>query len=201
MRPADPVEFRAKMWICRVEAVVGGLLTLNFVVLIALMITHRPNKGVDVKDGLITLGMGGVCAVLFAHGVYSLRVRRRPLLRICREGIEALVIGESWLDKIPLIPGFLRIVWLLLSGQGFRSRVVRIPWMRLGDSTLHGTSSGRVLEISGTTDYGEPETIYFTELSFRLPVTRIAEAISSYRNGSKIPTTLRSWDDQGLFIR
>ena len=149
---------------------------------------------------MLTL-VGVPFTLLFAHSVYSLWARRRPLLRICREGVEALVIGESSLDRIPLVPGLVRIAWSILSGQGFRSRIVRIPWTRLGETVVQWTPRGRVLAIVGTTDAGTHETLYFGDYSLKHPLDEIAEAISSHRAGSKDPTAIRSWDDPGLFIQ
>ena len=66
--------------------------------------------------------------LVFALAAYEIFARRRPLLRLCREGIEIVQIGESSLDGFPLIPGLIRVAWLILSTQGFRHPAIRIPW-------------------------------------------------------------------------
>lgn len=204
MRPGDPVEFRAKTWMYRVAAFFMALFASFSLILGPLFLTGRMKNARDEpaeEAGLMLTLWGVASTLLLAQSAYGLWVRRRPLLRICREGVEALMIGESSLDRIPLVPGLVRIAWSILSGQGFRSRIVRIPWARLDEVVVQWTPRGRVLAIVGTTDAGAHESLYFGDYSLKRPLDEIAEAVSSRRAGFKDPATLRSWDDPGLFFQ
>jgi hypothetical protein len=78
--------------------------------------------------------------LVFALVAYQLRARRRPLLRLWREGIEIVQVGTSSLDRIPLIPAFIRLACLIVSTQGLRKRVVRVPSKYFRDAPTVPTS-------------------------------------------------------------
>ncbi|MCX5684246.1 MAG: hypothetical protein NT049_11245, partial [Planctomycetota bacterium] len=67
--------------------------------------------------GLFTLPLG-------VHSVFHILARRRPIMRLYREGIEVNKIGASFLEKenegervVPKVAQVLRVAWPVFSGQ------------------------------------------------------------------------------------
>ena len=127
------------------------------------------------------------------------------MLRLCREGIEFVEIGSSSLDGIPLIPELIRIAWLILSMQGFRKRVVRVPWRDFQDAWVSGPPMARRLTIdaSGSLAIAEElppgtfvaDQLVMTEVMFSTPLDEIAAAILLYAENPIDREHLASWSD------
>src|SRR5947199_5229803 len=100
-RLAMPTEFMARTWLFIVQALIfGGLASFSLVFgPLFLFGFMKKANGVSATDAGIALTALSVPFLLvFALAVYNLSARRRPLLRLCREGIEFVEIGASSLD-------------------------------------------------------------------------------------------------------
>lgn len=166
-------------------------------------------KRADGRDG--TQGGGAltiisVCFVLMALlGWFNVIARRRPLLRICYEGLEINVIGASSLDGTPLIPTWMRAAWAIFSLQGFRKQIGWIPWGTLRNVEVTGLPMIRVLEIEATiacpSVEGEEltaaigENIAFRDADFRDPLNNICQAIYSFHHDPPARKNLPSIHD------
>ncbi len=118
--------FMAKSWYHFVVAIIFTILFLFCAVLGPLFLLDivpradgKPGTEGGVAMSIIAVPMGLIALL----GWFNVVSRRRPLLRICREGIEVNVIGASSLDGIPLVPTWIRAAWLIVSMQGFRTRI------------------------------------------------------------------------------
>lgn len=157
-----------------------------------------------VPIGFFLLIVGVILLVMGALGSYQVILRQRPLLRICREGIEFLVIGRSSLDENSRIGRALHVVWLLLSLQGFRREVFRAPWEYFAGVTLVGPVSARTLTIHGkifqcdSSNGGESlpigEEYDLPEAAFDVSLDRIAFAIQKFAANPLTALRLESWD-------
>jgi hypothetical protein len=161
----------------------------------------KPGTEGGVALSIIAVPMGLV-ALLAWFNVYA---RRKPLLRICKEGLEINVIGASSLDAVPLIPGLIRVAWLVLSLQGFKKKIGWIPWQFLRSVQVRGLPMARSLVIDATIAYpgfhGDELTahighsIAFPEAEFRAPLESIASTILTFRDNPDARNALPSLHD------
>ena len=138
-------------------------------------------------------------------GWFNIRAHRRPLLRICEEGLEINVIGASSLDGVPLLPIVVRVAWLILSLQGFKKQIGWIPWPSLRTVQVRGLPMARALVIEGTIVYptfrGEQATarianaVSFGDAEFQDPLDTIADAIAAFSLEPEARSTLPSLHD------
>ncbi|MGL4550817.1 MAG: hypothetical protein ACRC33_06490 [Gemmataceae bacterium] len=197
--------FMGKTWIFVAQAVLFGCLALFSLVSGSLFlsgIAHKAN-GAPATDAGIALSIMSVpFLLLFALAVYNLRARRRPVLRLCREGIEITQIGSSSLDRIPLIPTLVRVAWLILSTQGFRRKIIRTPWGCFREARVSGPPMSRRLSITASpfpvgegVRVGPVEVVQgvYYEVEFTTPLDRIAEAIKSRADSPDGLSQLPSW--------
>jgi hypothetical protein len=123
-------------------------------------------------------------------GWFNVYARRRPLLRICKEGLELNVIGASSLDGVPLIPVLIRAAWLIVSLQGFRKQIAWVPWDLFRGVQVAGLPMVRSLVIDATIVYPTirgveitakaGENVAFRDAQFRAPLDAIAAAIRAF---------------------
>jgi hypothetical protein len=209
-RHAMPTEFMAKTWIFVVQSLIfGGLASFSLIFgpLFLVGFMKKANGASATDAGIALTAMSVPLLLVFALAVYNLSARRRPLLRLCREGIEFVEIGSSSLDGIPLIPGWVRIAWLVLSMQGFRKRVVRVPWRDFHDAWVSGPPMARrltidtslSLAITGELPLGTfvTDRIVVSEAVFSTPLDQIDAAIKSIANSSIDLEHLASWSEVG----
>ena len=207
--PADlPTDFYAKVWYHYVLAIVFTSFTVFCAILGPLFLFDmlrpadgKPGTDAGIAMSIIALPMG-LLAMLGWFNVYS---RRRPLLRIYREGIEINVIGASSLDRVPLIPPLARVAWAIVSLQGFKKQVGWIPWSTLRIVQVTGLPMVRVMVIEATIAYptfrhGERgarigECVAFSEAVFRDPLDVIASTILSCHNDLETRNRLPSLRD------
>lgn len=200
--------FYAKSWYIVAAAILFSVLTLFCVVLGPLFLfgilknaAGRPVPVAGIAMSIIAVPFG-LIAVLGWFNVYA---RRRPLLRICVEGLEINVIGASRLDGVPLIPNMVRVAWLVLSLEGFRKQVGWIPWKMLRGVEVSGVPMIRSLEIDATIIYptsrGEEISarignhIAFADVEFQDRLETIAAAIETFAEDptarSELPSLYR----------
>ncbi len=201
-----PTEFLGKQWIDVVKAIFFGGLGVAALVMGPLCYLGLWKK-VDGKAAT-EAGLGLTLAsvfflILFALAVSNISAKRTPLLRICREGIVIRMIGASSLDKTPFIPAFARLVWLVLSFEGFRDRTLYVPWNTFQEVKVTGPMMARLLTIVGPTFLSseidtswEPpfanETV-LPEVTFVKPLQQIADAVRQLHQSPQIRDTLPSW--------
>jgi hypothetical protein len=167
-------------------------------------------KGVDGKPATdagipMTLVTLGVFLPVFGVAVFNLRLRRAPLVRICRDGIETRLIGRTSLDGVPLVPAMVRFYWGFLSTQSFRNRALRTLWTDVRGAQVAGLPAMRVLTIDGVfreipdgvLAVTEPVTyrVIFQQVDFKQPLQDVANAIAAYIANPSMRDTLSSWSE------
>ena len=125
-----PTQFSGKIWIYVAQAVVVGGLTAFCLLLGPLFLFEliRSADGRPTRPAGIALCILSVPFLLvFLLAAFNIAARRRPLLRLYREGIEMNMIGASSLDGSPIpIPKLVRVAWLIVSLQGFHNRPCKL---------------------------------------------------------------------------
>ncbi len=205
-----PTYFMAKTWIFTVQLLVfGGLAAFGLILgpLFFLGFMNKANGAPATDAGIGLTAMSLPFLMVSALALYNIMARRRPLLRICREGIEIVQIGSSSLDRFPLIPGVIRVAWLILSRQGFKRRIVRIPWHCFRDAWVSGPPMAQSLTIYAPQSDATGEDllegpsvadqIVLPEVIFSTPLDHIVAAINWNANASLDMRHLASWDEVG----
>lgn len=190
---ASPTQFFGKTWIFVAQAIVFGGMGLFSAVLGPLCLlglfkdVHgqpRPSAGIP----LIVFSVPSL--MLFALALFNILARRQPLLRLCREGIVISMIGSSSLDGVPLIPGLLRVAWLIVSGQGFKKEVLIAPWETVHEARVDGPPMDHTLTVfasfygAADADLGQQEPvagqITLPEAAYSARLDQIAGAINGF---------------------
>ncbi|RCS49452.1 hypothetical protein DTL42_13075 [Bremerella cremea] len=187
--------FFAKTWYLYVGAILFSMLALFFVVsgpLFLLRIVGQGDARKATEAGVALLVMSVPMCLVALLSWFNVYARRRPLLRICKEGLEVNVIGASSLGGGHLVPVWVRVAWLVLTRQGFKRRVGLIPWHMLRHVGVSGLPMMKKLEIEGTiifpAGYGDNtkdqvlESIAFDEADFRDSLVLIASAIHVFQD-------------------
>jgi len=201
-----PTQFRGKTWIVLVNAIVfGGLAGFSsvlgpfFLFGVIKPADGRPGTGAGIALSIISVPL----LLVFILAVFHVLARRRPMLRICREGIEINILGASSLDDVPLVPVFLRLAWLIVSLQGFKRQLLRAPWEQFREARISGPPMARTLTIVASVDQsasrskGEPaptaNDVSFGEAAFDRPLDQVVSAIQAYRRNVELRNRLPSW--------
>ena len=202
-----PTEFCRKNWISVVASVLLGFLSVFCLVLGPLFLFNV----IRSADGRPTTGAGIALCIMsvpislcFALNVSQLLASRRPLVRLCREGIEFNRIGATSLDNIPLLPGMVRVAWAIISMQGFREQIVRAPWEGYQQLSISGPSSMKVRAVIASVykvdDYRVQQpianVITYGEVAFNVPLEHVAHAIYAYGTHPEARERLPSWDQR-----
>ncbi|MFO1002829.1 MAG: hypothetical protein U0936_21065 [Planctomycetaceae bacterium] len=202
---APQTQFSGKTWIFLVQALVfGGFalvsLTLGPLFLFEIM---KDARGQPARDAGVALTVMSIPLLLvFALAVFNIVARRRPLISLYREGLAINMIGSSSLDGIPLIPGMLRVAWLILSLEGFRQQMLFAPWQSLKLTHVYGLPMMRQLTIAGSifrsTD-GDvansaalAQQVTIPEVAFDESLDQIAATINAYCQNSELRNQLSS---------
>jgi hypothetical protein len=199
--PETPTQFQGKIWIYVAQAAVFGGLGMFSLVMGPLFLFGALKKadGTPATDaGIALCSMTVPFFLIFAFAMFNIRVRRLPVLQLFREGLEIVLIGTSSLDQIPL-PALIRIAWSIVSTEGFRTKVVRVPWECFRGVEVSGVPMARQLSIfkvpgDGVLAVESPlEAIVLQEVLFKAPLEQIAHAIKVIANSSEASTHLPSW--------
>lgn len=203
-----PTQFSGKTWIFIVQALVfGGLGVFSLVMgplfLFGIMTRADGRPGTDAGIALTILSIPFL--LVFALALFNVVARRRPILRVCREGLELNMIGSSSLDGIPLIPGLIRVAWLIISFKGFKQQIVRAPWKSLRHVEVSGPPMAHTLTIVASIlqppiaqrNSWPPiaNQIAFREVAFDAPLDQIADTINAYSQNIESHNHLPSWSD------
>ncbi|MAI32819.1 MAG: hypothetical protein CMM07_14250 [Rhodopirellula sp.] len=200
--------YYAKSWYLYVGAIVFTMLALCCAIfgpLLLFDIMKRADGKSGTEAGVAMSIMAVPMSLIALLGWFHVYARRKPLLRICEEGIEINVIGASSLDGTPLIPNLVRVAWLIMSLQGFKKQIGWIPWATLRNIEVVGMPMTRSLLIEATIAYpafrGEAMTarigdsIAFHAAEFRDPLEVIASTIQEFYNDPDARSALPSLND------
>ena len=149
--PREPFRFWGKTWIIVAGAIVCGGFALFCLALGPLFLfgVIKPANGGPAKDAGIALCVMSVPALLIcALAVSKLRVRRRPLLQLFREGIELVEPERAPLEGVPLVPWFVWLALSIVSGSGFRHRTLWVSWEYVQGAVCSGRPMDRFLTIN-----------------------------------------------------
>ncbi|MBM4003589.1 MAG: hypothetical protein FJ295_09925 [Planctomycetes bacterium] len=200
--------FYSKMWYRYVGVSVTTTLAVFSSVLGPLYlfdILKRADGRPGTDAGIALSIMAGPFCSVALLGWFDIHARRKPLLRICKEGLELNVIGASSLDGVPLVPPIVRLMWLILTLQGFKKQTAWIPWETLRSVNVVGLPMVRSLLIDATlvypTFHGDNLTakvgdnIGFRDAEFQDPLESIAAAILYFGNDRDARDRLPSLGD------
>lgn len=210
-KPPWPTQFRGKTWISvAVAVVIGGLSA--FCLVMGPPFLAGAVKAADGKPatgaGIALCIIGTLLAPVAALAVFRVVALRRPLVRLCREGIVVTLVGVSAFDELPYIPGLrrafalARLAWLIVSGQGFKRQFVYAPWECFQVAEVSGPMMARRLTIMATfflpADRGAPPEYYsdqivFEEVAFAARLERVAQSLSGYAGDAQVRQLLPSW--------
>ncbi|MDX1964170.1 MAG: hypothetical protein SFX18_13535 [Pirellulales bacterium] len=200
---AIPTQFTAKTWIYSIQLIVfGGLAAFCFLFgpLFLFGYLKRADGKSAFEAGIALSVMSLPFLLVAALAAFNLLARRRPLIRICQEGIEINLIGSSSLDNVPYLPGLVRVLWLVFSLQGFRQQLLISLWESLHQSKVSGPPMARTLTLigafyrqglSGPNQQTPVATrITFPEVAFARPLHEVASALRAYCQNSELRSNL-----------
>jgi hypothetical protein len=201
--------FFGKTWIYFVQAFVLGGFSI-FSLIVGPLFFFGVLKDVNHKNATLAGAMLSIIGILFFSvfclAVFNIMARRRPLIRLCREGIEFNIIGASTLDKVFFVPGMIRVAWLLFTLQGFKSQIRRSPWQCFHDIKITGLPMCKVMTIvadiypSDTNDYMPMQAVAqqlgFREVAFNIPLDQVAHAIQEYASNELLQCSIYSWNNR-----
>ena len=128
--------------------------------------------------------VGSCLLAVAALAFFNIVCRAAPLIRCYREGIECNLISASRLDSVRLLPGEIRLAWLILSLQGFRSHRVRIAWSEFAGASVSGHPMAYVLTLNGAgrnLKTGRTvERVSFKQAALNDMPQRVAESLSFF---------------------
>jgi len=189
--------FFAKTWYHWVGAFVLTFFALFCAVLgplFLLDVLERADGKPATEAGVALSIMAVPLALVATLSWYQLWARRKPLLRICRDGIEVNVIGASSLDSVPALPKLFRVAWLVLSLQGFRKQVGWIQWCEFRSAEVSGKRMERFLTIDASIDFPSfrkldpsrkrAECVVFRDSDFKISLDSIESSINRYSKSS-----------------
>ncbi len=178
---------RGKTWMFWAQLIICGLIGLNSVILGALfwtgaMVDARGNPRPQAGPYSVSAGIGLLAAA--ALGLSNIVHRTGPLIRCFRDGIECKLVGRSSLARAPLVPGLVRIAWLILSLQGFRAERFWIPWAEYSGARVSGVSGAYVLTLHGSarslTSGEQTDCIAFRQVEFKDHPQQIADVLNDF---------------------
>lgn len=200
-----PTQFTGKTWIFIAQALVVGGLGIFSLILGPLFLfgVMKDARGQPAPDAGVALTIMSVPFLLsFALAVFNVVTRRRPIIRVCREGLVINMIGSSSLDGIPLIPTMIRAAWLIVSLQGFKQQILVAPWESLQNAAVSGPPMARTLTIVGPMframnprdTAAQANQITFRDVAFVLPLHQIAGTIQAYWRDPESRQNLPGWN-------
>jgi hypothetical protein len=199
--------FYGKTWIFRAQAFLYGFFGF-FGILMGpafLLKWIEPNNGKDGTSPGIGLMVGATFFLMaFSLATFNLLARRKPTVRICREGLEIRIIGRTSLDEKLFIPGLIKFFWSFFSGQGFRIEQFRIAWGQLIQVIIQGLPMMKSIAFTGTVErggWGElapvfkngHETIALADWQFKDTLQSLELAVRTFASDHSKQLTLESW--------
>jgi len=165
--------------------------------------------------GILLTAFGVFLVPLTAHSIFHIVMRRRPIVRLCREGIEINKIGAAFLDGdrlvagglVPgeLVPGAIRVVWPVFSGQGLKREILRAPWEHFRYVQALGLPETKELAIGAMffrrgRESPDPagailDRITFKPADFNALLDQVAVAIEKHSRNMSLRDALPSWNE------
>ena len=198
-----PTRFTGKTWIFVAQSVIFGALAgisllLGPLFLFGIMKDASGKSAVDADIALTIMSVPFLLVTALA--VFNILARRRPIVSICREGVQVNLIGSSSLDGVPLLPSLIRVAWLILSFQGFKQQLLIAPWHSLHHARISGLQMARRFTIVGSffpvarggIGPAAPVAteVAFPEVAFDAPLDQVAAAINVYCQNPKLRDSL-----------
>ena len=193
MAPNSQTLFHAKTWYHIVIAAVFSHLAVLSTIMGPLFLFGVMKKvdGTSAFDAGIALSIMALPMILLAlFGWFNVLARQKPLLRLGEEGMHVNVIGASSLDGVPLIPPMIRIMWLVISMQGFKQQFGFIPWEMYRGVQVAGLPMQRTLFIDAVIRFQASSTvdnspkmrygIAFMDADFQVPLETVASTIQAF---------------------
>lgn len=145
-------QFWGKTWLWWVQAlIVGGLglfgVTLGVLFWTGVMTDARGEPRPAAGPPLVIIG--SACLIVAVMPLCRLMYLRKPVVRCFRDGLECRMFGTTSLARYPRIPKLVRMVWAIVSLQGFRGQCFRVTWPELADVSWGGLPMVQELWIRG----------------------------------------------------
>ena len=150
MSPNVLCRFRGKTWYLFVFALVfSGLGAVGLILgpLYWLGILQRANGQPGDGAGMVLTLMSIPLLWIAWMGWWHVWMRREPLIALYREGIEFRFTGKTQYVPSILIPSLLQVLWLAVSGRGFRQDSVWLDWQEVGEIVITGQGRNRMLVV------------------------------------------------------
>jgi hypothetical protein len=193
-------QFRGKTWIFWAQFIASGALG-GFAVLFGVLywtgaMTDAGGR-VRPEAGPPMVITGSFLLVVAALAAFNIVGRITPIIRCFREGIECNLVGATSLDRVPLVPGSLRLAWSILTLQGFRSQRVRILWPEFRGAEVRGLPMVYILLLHGTaTNLGTGSTapeVKFKQVAFKADPREVADALNRFAADPECRAQLATW--------
>lgn len=179
---------RAKTWIFWAQAIVFGGFGLFCLVLGPLFLTGTltPAHGGSGQPAGVALSIFAVFFLaVFALAVFNLLACRQPLILCDQETVRFRLVGASALNGVPMVPGFVGVGWLILSGQGFRKQVITVPHDAILGVDVQALPMQKSLKVrfadgfapDGGVDLYE---VCYSDAAFVEPIDTVAEQLRAY---------------------
>lgn len=150
MSPNVLCRFRGKTWYLFVFALVfSGLGAVGLILgpLYWLGILQRANGQPGDGAGMALTLMSIPLLWIAWMGWWQVWMRREPLIALYREGIAFRFTGKTQCVPSIWIPSLLQVLWLAVSGRGFRHDTVWLDWQELGEIVITGQGRNRKLVV------------------------------------------------------
>lgn len=132
-------------------------------------------------------------------------VRGRPLIRVCREGVEVRIIAASALNDDWTMPSKPVLLWRIITGSGYGNRIGWISWDLLKSVTIVGNSEKKLV-LEGpvaveTALKGDELTarigadVAFKDSQLKNRLQTVADSILTYKNSTDSRQSLPSLFD------
>jgi hypothetical protein len=191
--------FRSRTWhLAAAALMLGGIAVFGLILgplFLLGVVTPADGDPEHGRSGGIGLTCGSLLIAMLALPVlFRWWARRQPVVRPYGEGVLLRLVGRSSLDRVPLVPGLVRVAWAVLSGQGLRVQSYRVPWDELTEVTVAGVPMARMLVVQWLPPAtGGALEVSFAQDEFAYPPTEVASALRRLKYDRKAREGLPSW--------
>jgi hypothetical protein len=199
-------EFYGKRWLF---ALGGSIVTLVFTIMAMMgplmllgQVKNDFGKPFPPIAGVIVSAIAALLGILTWILWKKFLARGRPLIRICRDGVEVRVIAASALNDDWTMPSRPVLLWRIITGSGYGNRVGWISWDLLKSVTVVGGSEKKLVfegpvavptALNGdelTARIGEH--LAFKDSALKNRLQTVADTILSYKDSPESRQTLPS---------
>jgi hypothetical protein len=192
--------FPGKTWIYWSQFIICGDLGLGSVILGGLFWTVTMKDALDKpapEAGPPMVITGSCLLIVAALAAFNIISRHTSMIRCYRDGIECNLIGVSSLDRVPLVPGLLRLAWTILSVQGFRTQRWRIPWSQFAGADVSGIPMAYELTLKGAvtlvTTGRVTHSIAFPQFALKDDPQQVADVLNHLATDPQRRDELPAW--------